>query len=70
MPAKEKVALIGSGNWGSAIATKMGINTARLPEMFEAGAQRKPPLVLEEHALSVPVDFGSQTFRCGCSRST
>ena len=24
----EKVALIGSGNWGSAIATKMGINTA------------------------------------------
>ena len=22
----EKVALIGSGNWGSAIATKMGIN--------------------------------------------
>lgn len=24
----EKVALIGSGNWGSAIATKMGINAA------------------------------------------
>ena len=23
----EKVALIGSGNWGSAIATKMGINS-------------------------------------------
>lgn len=25
---KEKVALVGSGNWGSAIATKMGINAA------------------------------------------
>jgi len=25
----EKVALIGSGNWGSAIATKMGINAAK-----------------------------------------
>ena len=24
----EKVALIGSGNWGSAIATKMGVNAA------------------------------------------
>jgi len=30
----EKVALIGSGNWGSAIATKIGINAARL-EDFE-----------------------------------
>ncbi|KAL1519219.1 hypothetical protein AB1Y20_003478 [Prymnesium parvum] len=35
---KEKVALIGSGNWGSAIATKMGINTAK-HDLFETEVQ-------------------------------
>jgi len=34
----EKVALIGSGNWGSAIATKMGINTAACAD-FEDDVQ-------------------------------
>ena len=29
----EKVALIGSGNWGSAIATKIGINAAACPDI-------------------------------------
>ena len=32
---KEKVALVGSGNWGSAIATKMGKNAKDKPEMFD-----------------------------------
>jgi len=32
----EKVALVGSGNWGSAIATKMGLNALAKPEMFDA----------------------------------
>ena len=32
----EKVALVGSGNWGSAIATKMGLNALEKPEMFDA----------------------------------
>ena len=27
----EKVVIIGSGNWGSAIATKVGLNCERLP---------------------------------------
>lgn len=31
-PRKEKVALIGSGNWGSAIAKLIGPNVARFPE--------------------------------------
>jgi len=35
---KEKVALIGSGNWGSAIATKMGKNTLA-KDMFENDVQ-------------------------------
>ncbi|KAI5452315.1 glycerol-3-phosphate dehydrogenase [Naganishia albida] len=33
---KEKVAIIGSGNWGSAIAKIAGQNAARQPELFEA----------------------------------
>ena len=32
----EKVALIGSGNWGSAIATKIGKNVLDKPDMFDA----------------------------------
>jgi len=32
---KEKVALVGSGNWGSAIATKIGKNVLAHPELFE-----------------------------------
>lgn len=33
---KEKVAIIGSGNWGSSIAKIIGKNTARQPELFES----------------------------------
>ena len=29
------VALVGSGNWGSAIATKMGVNTLKHTDEFE-----------------------------------
>ncbi|KAG9006971.1 glycerol-3-phosphate dehydrogenase [Tulasnella sp. JGI-2019a] len=32
---KEKVAVIGSGNWGSAIARIAGINTKRYPDQYE-----------------------------------
>tara|TARA_B100000795_G_scaffold208793_1_gene162290 strand:- start:404 stop:529 length:126 start_codon:yes stop_codon:yes gene_type:complete len=32
----EKVALVGSGNWGSAIATKIGLNVLS-NEMFDKG---------------------------------
>ena len=35
---KEKVALVGSGNWGSAIATKMGVNTLT-KDIFEDKVQ-------------------------------
>ncbi|KAI8375271.1 NAD-dependent glycerol-3-phosphate dehydrogenase, partial [Choanephora cucurbitarum] len=35
MPALEKVAIIGSGNWGSAIAKIVGTNTARHTDLFE-----------------------------------
>jgi glycerol-3-phosphate dehydrogenase (NAD+) len=35
MPALEKVAIIGSGNWGSAIAKIVGTNTARHTDQFE-----------------------------------
>jgi len=31
----DKVCIIGSGNWGSAIATKVGLNCERLPQHFE-----------------------------------
>ncbi|GAA5798693.1 glycerol-3-phosphate dehydrogenase [NAD+] [Helicostylum pulchrum] len=36
MPALEKVTIIGSGNWGSAIAKIIGTNTARHSEQFES----------------------------------
>ena len=32
---KEKVCLVGSGNWGSAIATKMGKCVAENPDAFD-----------------------------------
>ena len=32
---KNKVCIIGSGNWGSAIALAVGANTAAHPEIFE-----------------------------------
>lgn len=32
---KERIAVIGSGNWGSAIAKLCGENAARYPERFE-----------------------------------
>ena len=32
---KEKVALVGSGNWGSAIATKIGKSVQTLTDLFE-----------------------------------
>ena len=35
----EKVALVGSGNWGSAIATKIGVNVLA-NDMFDKGARR------------------------------
>jgi len=35
----EKVALVGSGNWGSAIATKMGKNVLEYPDYFDAEVQ-------------------------------
>jgi len=38
MPA-EKVALVGSGNWGSAIATKIGLNVLANPDMFDKEVQ-------------------------------
>jgi len=42
----EKVALIGSGNWGSAIATKMGINAAKCADFDDTVrlCARTPPL--------------------------
>lgn len=35
LPIRDKVCIIGSGNWGSAIATKVGVNCERL-EHFES----------------------------------
>ena len=32
---KNKVCIIGSGNWGSAIALSVGVNAAAHPELFE-----------------------------------
>jgi glycerol-3-phosphate dehydrogenase (NAD+) len=32
---KNKVCIIGSGNWGSAIALAVGVNTAAHPDIFE-----------------------------------
>ena len=32
--APKKVCIVGSGNWGSAIARLVGVNTARCPERF------------------------------------
>ncbi|KAJ9110748.1 hypothetical protein QFC20_002789 [Naganishia adeliensis] len=43
---KEKIAIIGSGNWGSAIAKIAGQNAARQPDLFEAS--RIPMWVFEE----------------------
>ena len=37
----EKVALVGSGNWGSAIATKMGLNVLANPDFFDASMPAK-----------------------------
>ena len=34
--APKKVCIVGSGNWGSAIARLVGANTARFPERFES----------------------------------
>ncbi|ORY32516.1 NAD-dependent glycerol-3-phosphate dehydrogenase N-terminus-domain-containing protein [Naematelia encephala] len=42
---KEKVAIIGSGNWGSAIARLAGQNVAKHPDVFD---QRVPIWVFEE----------------------
>jgi len=36
---KEKVALVGSGNWGSAIATKIGKNVLAHPDVFDPVVQ-------------------------------
>ena len=33
--APKKVCIVGSGNWGSAIAKLVGENVAKNPEMFE-----------------------------------
>jgi hypothetical protein len=33
---KNKVCIIGSGNWGSAIALAVGVNAAAHPELFES----------------------------------
>merc|ERR1711936_1484631 len=33
--APKKVCIVGSGNWGSAIARLVGFNAARLPERFQ-----------------------------------
>ena len=38
----EKVALVGSGNWGSAIATKIGINVLA-NDMFDKGSAPPRP---------------------------
>lgn len=34
-PHKNRLAIIGSGNWGSAIARIAGLNMRRYPELFE-----------------------------------
>ena len=39
---KEKVALVGSGNWGSAIATKIGLNVLA-NDMFDKGSAPPQP---------------------------
>ena len=40
--SKEKVALVGSGNWGSAIATKIGINVLA-NDLFDNGSTPTGP---------------------------
>ena len=42
MPSLEKVALVGSGNWGSAIATKIGLNVLA-NDMFDKGSAPPRP---------------------------
>ena len=34
--AARRVTIIGSGNWGSAIAKIVGTNTSRLPDLFHS----------------------------------
>ena len=50
----EKVALIGSGNWGSAIATKIGKNVLDKPDMFDATVYM---WVFEEYVKEVDGKF-------------
>ena len=47
----EKVALVGSGNWGSAIATKIGLNVLA-NDMFDKG-KSTPPRAQQKDAPSV-----------------
>jgi glycerol-3-phosphate dehydrogenase (NAD+) len=37
---KNKVCIVGSGNWGSAIAIAVGVNAAAHPEFFERQVQK------------------------------
>ena len=41
-PKMPKVALIGSGNWGSAIATKIGVNVLDESKGFDKGEATLP----------------------------
>ena len=58
-PAKERVVLVGSGNWGSAIATKLGQNVLRDPR-FEPEVRM---WVFEEYVKLVESPGGAQWIR-------
>ena len=48
-----KVALIGSGNWGSAIATKIGLNVLDESKGFDKG-KATLPAARDSHATTFP----------------
>ena len=55
----EKVCLVGSGNWGSAIATKLGKNALE-KDMFDSSASAAAHLALcHLRALRQPHEFFS-----------
>ena len=59
---KNKVCIIGSGNWGSAIALAVGVNTAAHPDIFERQVRWRRSLQMRAHAFLVLLLSSFATF--------
>ena len=59
---KNKVCIIGSGNWGSAIALAVGVNTAAHPDLFERQVRWRRCLQMRAHAFLVLLLSSFATF--------